>query len=581
MRANIQKVKSNPIILLYVIFIVALYFRIFHLGDTPFGLHNDEVANTYGAKYILLNRYDIYKNTFPVLYLDKFGDYPPILPMYLSGLGALIFGNNEFGSRFFIAIIGSLIVFPMYSLASQIFRRKETALFTAFIVAIAPWHIALSRLNAEGIVALTAFMFGFDFLFRSIQKEKMRPLIISFGFFMLTYFLYPSFRIIVPLTLMPIFFLQKNYRLISKKNIILIAIPIVALLFTIWMSSQPWGKGRFEQTSFVSPVSGIQLKLQTLIFNEDSIFVARIFNNKLIGYGKEFLFQYSRYFSFNYIFGEDGVPKMYITPYVGLLYTSLLPLMLVSTFGFIQQQNKNISKKHIFFLLYALLISPIPAALTVIDVPSIQRAVLTPALLIFVAAYGFNGLLSIKVKKIPVLTVFFMVLGLELIFFYHNYFQHISYFTTIDRNPGNKEVVEYIIQHQSKYDAIYVTNEELWLPTYFLYYSDNYDSNLAGKFKENFRIYNVDNVYFPDDSCPAASTIQHTNDAKKLSVPKKSLFIHKIGCNLMNISGASQMFRPIKTLKRLDETEVFNIVEINPEFQIPQSTSESKPNNSL
>jgi len=548
------------------IYILALVLRLYHLGTIPFGFHFDEVANAYGAKFILLNGHDMFGNNFPLLYLDKFGDYPPILPMYLSGLGALIFGNTVFGARVFIALVGTLAIIPVYAIAMRIFKRTETALFAATMMAIAPWHVSLSRLSAEGIVGLTVYLFGLQLLLKSFDEKKYKLLVIGFFVLFSTFFIYPSFRIIVPFTLLPIFFLQRKWQPINSKNIIYILLPFLAFGITFWISAQPWGRGRFEQTGLVSPMSGIDLKLQALIFNEDNIIIARIFNNKIIGYLKEFIFQYSRYFSFNYLFGEDGVPKIYLAPYVGLLFTSLFPFIFVSMFGYIQRKNKKVNHTFFIYIIYLLLISPIPAALTVLDVPSIQRAVLTPALFIMVATYGFNGLLDIKYKKISLVAPLLLMLVVEFIFFTHNYFQHISYYTTHHRNPGNMEVTDYIVKHQNEYKSIYVTNQEQWLPTYYLYAANNYSNSLTGKFKENFRVGKVDNVYFPEDNCPAISTLRKSQDKESLVVPRKTLFIHYMGCPLFNIPIANEMFTVIKTIKRLDETEVFQILKINPKF---------------
>ncbi len=561
-----QLFKKHSSWILLCIFLLALALRVYKLGTIPFGFHFDEVANAYGAKFILLNGHDMFGNNAPLLYLDKFGDYPPVIPMYLSGFGALIFGNTVFGARVFIALVGALAIFPMYGIAMRIFKRTETALFTASMLAIAPWHMSLSRLSAEGIVGLTVYLCGLQILLKSLDEKKYKLLIVAFLILISTFFIYPSFRIIVPLTLLPLFFLQKTWLPINKKNIIYILLPLLALTMTFWISTQPWGTGRFEQTGLVSPMSGIASKLQALIFNEDNITIARIFNNKVIGYSKEFIFQYSRYFSFNYLFGEDGVPKIYLTPYVGLLLTSLFPFIFVSIFGYIQKKNVKVNHKFFIYLLYLLLVAPIPAALTVLDVPSIQRAILTPALFIMIAAYGFNGLLDVKYKKISFVIPLLLIIAVEFIFFTHNYFQHISYYTTHHRNPGNMQVTDYIVEHQNEYEEIYVTSQEQWLPVYYLYAANNYSEDLTGKFKENFRVEQVGNVHFPEDNCPTISVFQKSHEAKKLTVPVKTLFIHYMGCPLFNIPIASEMFTVIDTIKRLDETEVFQILKINPDF---------------
>ena len=156
---------------LSLIFLLALVFRIYSLGEIPRSLHNDEIANTYVGRYIIENGVDLYGNKWPLLYFNKFGDYPPVLPMYLSGLGSVLFGNNEFGSRILIAIMGALLIFPMFYIAKLLFKEDKVALFSAFLTAILPWHIVLSRVNAEGIVGLLFFSVAIYLLLKSYERK--------------------------------------------------------------------------------------------------------------------------------------------------------------------------------------------------------------------------------------------------------------------------------------------------------------------------------------------------------------------------------------------------------------------------
>jgi 4-amino-4-deoxy-L-arabinose transferase-like glycosyltransferase len=140
-----------------LIFLLGLLLRLYNLGEMPSGFHRDEVISSYVGRFLLENGKDIYGNPWPLLYVDKYGDYPPVLPMYLSGLATYLFGVTVFAVRFPIALLGALVVFPLFSLAKEIFKDTKIALFSAFILAILPWHVILSRATAEGIVALSFF----------------------------------------------------------------------------------------------------------------------------------------------------------------------------------------------------------------------------------------------------------------------------------------------------------------------------------------------------------------------------------------------------------------------------------------
>ncbi len=555
-------IKNNTLWILLGIFLITLFLRIYKLGDTPYGLHNDEIANTYGTRFIFLNGQDIYGNKWPLIYLDKFGDYPPILPMYLSGLGTFLFGNDEFGSRALIAIVGSLMMFPIYFIVKTIFKRVETALFSALLFAILPVHIMLSRLNAEGIVALTVFVTAIALLLHAIVNNKYKIFIGSLLLLLFTYLLYPSLRIVVPLASVGIIVLVFIYKLPRKFLISAVVFTILSFLTTIYISSTYWGKGRFDQTSIFSTGSGVEIQIQQLIFNEKNILIARIFNNKIIGYGYEFIYQYFSYFDLNYLFGTKGRPILYTLPHTGLLFLSIIPLLIISLISYFQTKNKGIQNPFFVFIIYLLLISPIPAALTVADVPNIHRSLLLPILFIVLASYGFNSLYTIKLFRIPLQYICLFIIGLELIFFTHTYFTHVSFHTSVYRNDGNKELVNYLMENKNKYDAIYVTSKERWLPSYYLFYSNDYNPNYIGKFKNDFRLDNIDNIHFIEADCPTHLILDESKLQGKLSVPQNTLFIDDGECKF-KLEVDEMKFTQIDDIKRVNFTTAFLIKEIN------------------
>lgn len=231
-----KSIYSRIYFLPILIFFFALIIRLINLTTVPNGFHMDEVANTYVGRFILLNGKDLYGNKWPVLYFNKFGDYPPVIPMYLSGLASFIFGVNAFASRFPAAFIGALIIFPLYHLFSKLFSR-HIALIAGIVIAVLPWHVALSRSSAEGIIGLTVFVTGMDFLFTGIQTKKIVPFIFSGLCFASTYLLYPSFRIITPLVLVliPLFC---NYKHIRKIAIFFL---LIFIGLTFWSHPQTGG----------------------------------------------------------------------------------------------------------------------------------------------------------------------------------------------------------------------------------------------------------------------------------------------------------------------------------------------------
>lgn len=151
---KLKTIKYHPLFLLLIIVLLALLLRFYHLSSLPNSVHRDELINAYVGRYILQNGKDLYGNPWPIFYFNKFGDYPPILPMYIMGIATFFFGISEFAMRFPAALMGSLTIIPLYYIAKNIYKSNKIALLSALFLAILPWHIVLSRFSAEGILAV-------------------------------------------------------------------------------------------------------------------------------------------------------------------------------------------------------------------------------------------------------------------------------------------------------------------------------------------------------------------------------------------------------------------------------------------
>jgi len=385
--------KHKVWILLGLIWLFALFLRIYHLGSLPFNFMEDEVLVGYVGRFILQNGVDLYGNHWPIWYFDKFGDYYIIGPMYLAGLSTFIFGVNEFAVRFPAALFGSLVVFPVFSLSVLIFNKRTIALTAAFLTAVTPWHLVISRSSSEGVIGSTIFLSGICLLLYFAKKLKLKYLIISTILFGVSYFIYHPFRAYVPLVFIPIPFLFPAFFGI-------VGVFIAFVLLTGYIITTPWGSGRLKQTSIFSPLSGVERKIQEEIYaiGEGKVLQARIFHNKLIGYSREFTKQYISYFSPDFLFTGFGAESRYEVPEQGLLYYTYLILLIIAVIP-IKNQN-NIHKKYILYFLFLLLISPVPAAFSYFGSPNIHRSSLLGILIVIPITYGFTKLQLLPYKKI-------------------------------------------------------------------------------------------------------------------------------------------------------------------------------------
>lgn len=481
---------------LLAIFFLALAIRLYSLSRIPFSFQRDEVINAYVGRFILMNGKDLYGNSWPILFFDKFGDYPPVFPMYLMGFSTLIFGVNEFAARFPAAFFGAMIVFPIYYFSKLIYRSKKLGWLSALFIAILPWHIVLSRSSAEGIIGTTVFTFGLTGLLAGITKQRNLVTYFSFVLILISYLLYPGFRILAPLVLFPIpFFAAKK----SPQKMFALFV-LISWTTTIAISSQRWGRARFAQTSLLRD-STVTSKLEAYSFDEGpgKVLTARIFHNKVVGYGHEFLTQYVSYFSPEFLFVNGGMPYEYYVPDVGLVYVTFGILLLMNFLPI----SIVVDKKIFIYTIYLFLVASLPAALTKDFVPHSHRAIFFVVPLVMLITAGLakmQGFFSnkIMIKKFVYVALSIIML-LEMLYFVHQYSSHLSFRRTLFRDDGYKELVNYLLNNQSKYQRIFTSSQAI--PLYLLFFSGNFNPGLSNDFRAGLKIDRIENFKFIDKDC--------------------------------------------------------------------------------
>jgi len=524
----VNYLKRNKLIISFVcILAVAFFLRFYKIESVPKSIHLDETVNGYVGRFILNNGVDLYGNRLPFFYFDKFGDYPPVLPMYIQSLGTYLFGFTELGSRSITALLGCLLLIPVFFIAKMIFKDKRSALFTMFLTAIIPWQIVFSRTSAEGIMASFFYLIGLTLLFFFWKKNDNKFLSYSLPFFVITFFIYPPFRIIVPLTFLPLplfFLLNKNIKKLILS--IFITLSFFALLFIIVIS--PWGRGRVDQISIFNIVSGVDIKNKHWIYNDKTPpLLTRIFHNKPVGYTREFIKQFFSYYTGMFLFTDGGGEITHQVPNSGEMYLAVLPLFLLPLFMYFKKKNfNNIDGQLFYYIIYLSLIVSIPAALTVVAVPNPHRSILTGIFLCFIAAYGFNTILDIKIKKIPLTYLVYAFLMVEVVYFMHNYVAHVDLLQFIGTNEGAKEAVLYVKKEQNKYKKIYITGSN-YMAIYYLYFAGDVSRELAGKFKIKLILENYKNLHFYDTDCASNKITEN-----KSQIKEKVLIVNRGDCVL-------------------------------------------------
>src|SRR3989338_6145695 len=140
-------------LILILIILLAAFLRFWQLGENPPSLTWDEAAWGYNAYSLGIDGRDEFGRFLPLNYLESFGDFKPPIYAYLDIIPVKLFGLNEFAVRFPSAFFGVISVLVSYFLTKRIFYNSKSsqiyALVTAFLLAISPWHINLSRAAFE------------------------------------------------------------------------------------------------------------------------------------------------------------------------------------------------------------------------------------------------------------------------------------------------------------------------------------------------------------------------------------------------------------------------------------------------
>lgn len=499
-----KKLSKLTLILLTFITILSLSIRFYNLGDLPWNMQEDEAMTGYVGRYIIENGMDVYGNKWPLLYFDKFGDYYIIGPIYMKGLSTLVFGMNAFAVRFPTALFGALTVIPIFLLARLLFTSNAVGLLSAFAMAIMPWTIPLGRASSEGILGGFFFLFGLYYLLLALKEKKMKFTVIGALFILFTFWIYHNYRLLSSLFVFGI--AVYGWCTVQKKHRKIVwATALVAVLFvviTVAIGRTSWGRGRFDQTGILSPMSGVQIKINELISGDTSSqLVSRLFHNKVLGYGREFLKQYFIYFSGDYLFIRGGKSESYAVPESGLLHISfLVPLL-----GFIALlANEGWRKKFLksyLLLLFFIGISPIPSALTVIDSPNIQRSILQGLSISIAIGLGMWSIAQVFKNKHFFQATLIVALFLEFGIYIHHYIVHTDSHTSLYRNDGQRELISYLMQQPD--------SKKIYLPTYgtmsmyYLFYTSDFSPEHSTKFKHDVKIDTINNVVFMDTECPS------------------------------------------------------------------------------
>lgn len=152
-----KKVWATTLLILIIAF--GLFFRLYQINDKSLWL--DEGVTYYNSSGDSLE--EVWDKTAE---LDQ---SPPAYYFVMHGF-LEIFGENEFGFRVVPVIFGILSILMLYLLGSVMFNR-EVGLFSAFLLAINPFHIGYSVESRMYVMLSLVALIGMYFLYKAMTSE--------------------------------------------------------------------------------------------------------------------------------------------------------------------------------------------------------------------------------------------------------------------------------------------------------------------------------------------------------------------------------------------------------------------------
>ena len=432
---------------LITIFLFGLFLRGYKVDEMPVGLYWDEASIAYNAYSILETGKDEYGNSLP-FWFKAFGEYKLPVYIYWVSISMFLFGVGDFAVRIPSVLAGSLSIIGLYMLAKELFESESSfkqhsiALVSAFLFAISPWSIQFSRAGFEANVALFFLVFGFVFLLRG-AREKKYWYGVSGVLLVLSLSTYNSERLFIPLMLVLTIWIYRK-KFFQHAQHLFVSILVVGLVMSPLI---------IQQFSSV----GLVRAAETTILGEQS-FVETV--DLLIRH-------YSHNFDTHYLFFHGDLNGRHSVKKLGMMYYFQIPLVLIGLY-----QLRKYTKSRNLFIMFWLLLAPIPAILTTPSPHALRSLHILPAWMIVSGIGSYHLITRVKLFRPKLLrkSLYFTASCIIL----YNFALYISEYnvgyrkdTGLDWGDGYREAVELIKQREEKFDEIFVSDQ---LPLVYLSY---------------------------------------------------------------------------------------------------------------
>lgn len=457
-------------VLIFAIIALSLFLRLFNIAHVPPSPSLDEVSIGWNAYSISLTGKDEFQTGFPTV-LRAYDDFRPAAYVYLVMPFVRVFGLTASAVRLPSILLSVASVVLVYGIATRIRTLYRLSPYigeiAAFLLAISPWHIYISRLGHEANLGLTLFMVGLFALVQFVTSKKGSWLVSASGAFALSLWGYQSEKIVSPLFVL-VFVLLYGSLLKKKTSYVLAAVFIGVVLsihpFMSTISSE--GLSRYRGTTAFSPYSdtmrAFTSRYVTAQKNRD--IVGRIQNSKYAAYTVIFTQNYLSHFAPGWLFWGSS-REAHKVPGMGLLYWWEAIALVFGLWSMLKKERTVMS----WLLLSGVFISPIPAAITT-QSPHAMRSFTALPFLVLIEAIGFLYIASLRFSYKRLIAVIACgILATSLASFWKGYFIRFPIEQSDSFQFSTRPAFSYARAHESEYARISVSHQHALYQSYMFY----------------------------------------------------------------------------------------------------------------
>lgn len=454
---------KNKNLILVLIILLAFILRFYKLDSIP-ALNADEAAIGYNAYSLIETGLDEHGNPWPI-HFQSFNDYKPGGYFYLVLPFVRILGLNIWAVRIPSATLAVASVYLIYLLSTELFKDKKVGILSALFLAINPWHIHFSRGGWEVNVASFFMLLGFWAFYKAISTQiiSQKYLLLSGISLVASMYTYHSVRLVIPLLGLATLAIYHKYLSKNYKQLILPVLVVFGALIPLLIDflgsagyARAAGVGLFADTGPISRINE-----QRGAYTDFSSLVPKIFHNKVVNYGLAFADNWLSHYHGEFLFISGDEIQRNKVPETGLMNYYSMFLIPLGLWLLIKNTNKEI-----LFIISWLLIAPVAAALT-FQSPHALRAQNMLIPLVIISAYA-----AAKVTKSR---LGFYLLAIVVLWSFSRYqlmyWAHMAKEYPFSSQYGVKQLVEYVSEHETEYENIYVSDRYDQPYILFLFYT--------------------------------------------------------------------------------------------------------------